>query len=81
MSTGRRSDRLAEELYQESPFLTGVIDVMEMALAKVDFVVAENYASLAPASRCGAHLGADPRGVRADRGSGATHHRPAEAAR
>ncbi|MEX1295366.1 MAG: phosphoenolpyruvate carboxylase [Candidatus Limnocylindrales bacterium] len=35
-------------LYRESPFLTGVIDVMEMALAKVDLSVAQRYASLAP---------------------------------
>jgi phosphoenolpyruvate carboxylase len=35
-------------LYRESPFLTGVIDVMEMALAKVDIVVAQRYAGLAP---------------------------------
>jgi phosphoenolpyruvate carboxylase len=34
-------------LYRESAFLTGVIDVMEMALAKVDLSVAQRYASLA----------------------------------
>ena len=37
-----------QDLYRESPFLTGVIDVMEMALAKVDLSVAQRYASLAP---------------------------------
>ena len=37
-----------QELYRESPFMTGVIDVMEMALAKVDLSVAQRYASLAP---------------------------------
>jgi phosphoenolpyruvate carboxylase len=35
-------------LYRESPFLAGVIDVMEMALAKVDIAVAQRYARLAP---------------------------------
>ncbi len=38
-----------QDLYRESPFLTGVIDVMEMALAKVDLSVARRYADLAPA--------------------------------
>ena len=37
-----------QDLYRESPFLTGVIDVMEMALAKVDLSVAQRYAGLAP---------------------------------
>ena len=37
-----------QALYRESPFFAGVIDVMEMALAKVDLVVAQRYASLAP---------------------------------
>jgi phosphoenolpyruvate carboxylase len=37
-----------QDLYRESPFLTGVIDVMEMALAKVDLSVARDYAELAP---------------------------------
>ncbi len=35
-------------LYRETPFFSGVIDVMEMALAKVDMAVAQRYASLAP---------------------------------
>jgi len=42
------TERVAE-LYRRSPFLTGVIDVMEMALAKVDIAVATRYAGLAPA--------------------------------
>jgi phosphoenolpyruvate carboxylase len=37
-----------QDLYRESPFFTGVIDVMEMALAKVDLSVARRYADLAP---------------------------------
>jgi len=37
-----------QDLYRESPFFTGVIDVMEMALAKVDLSVAQRYAGLAP---------------------------------
>ena len=37
-----------QSLYRESPFLAGVIDVMEMALAKVDLSVAQRYAGLAP---------------------------------
>ncbi len=37
-----------QDLYRESPFLAGVIDVMEMALAKVDLSVAQRYAGLAP---------------------------------
>lgn len=37
-----------QDLYRHSPFLTGVIDVMEMALAKVDMAVAQRYAGLAP---------------------------------
>ena len=36
-----------QALYRETPFFTGVIDVMEMALAKVDMAVAGLYASLA----------------------------------
>jgi phosphoenolpyruvate carboxylase len=36
-----------QELYRRSPFMTGVIDVMEMALAKVDIAVATRYAGLA----------------------------------
>jgi phosphoenolpyruvate carboxylase len=36
------------ELYGSSPFFAGVIDVMEMALAKVDLPVARRYALLAP---------------------------------
>jgi phosphoenolpyruvate carboxylase len=35
------------ELYARSPFMAGVIDVMEMALAKVDIAVATRYAGLA----------------------------------
>ena len=34
-------------LYREMPFFSGVIDVMEVALAKVDMAVAMRYASLA----------------------------------
>jgi phosphoenolpyruvate carboxylase len=45
---GAGSTESLQDLYRESPFLNGVIDVMEMALAKVDLAVAENYASLAP---------------------------------
>jgi phosphoenolpyruvate carboxylase len=45
---GAGSTESLQDLYRESPFLTGVIDVMEMALAKVDLAVAENYAGLAP---------------------------------
>jgi phosphoenolpyruvate carboxylase len=37
-----------QDLYRGSPFLAGVIDVMEMALAKVDLSVAQRYSSLAP---------------------------------
>ena len=37
-----------QALYRESPFLAGVIDVMEMALAKVDIAVAQRFAGLAP---------------------------------
>jgi phosphoenolpyruvate carboxylase len=36
-----------QELYRRSPFMAGVIDVMEMALAKVDIAVATRYAGLA----------------------------------
>jgi phosphoenolpyruvate carboxylase len=36
-----------QELYRSSSFMTGVIEVMEMALAKVDIAVATRYASLA----------------------------------
>ena len=35
-------------LYRESPFLTGAIDVVEMALAKADMQISLRYASLAP---------------------------------
>ncbi|CAN5638371.1 phosphoenolpyruvate carboxylase [soil metagenome] len=35
-------------LYRDSPFLAGVIDTVEMALAKADLQVAVRYASLAP---------------------------------
>jgi phosphoenolpyruvate carboxylase len=41
------TERLAD-LYRRSPFLAGVIDVMEMALAKVDMAIAQRYAGLAP---------------------------------
>jgi phosphoenolpyruvate carboxylase len=37
-----------QALYRGSAFLTGIIDVMEMALAKVDLAVAQRYASLSP---------------------------------
>lgn len=37
-----------QALYRESAFLTGVVDVMEMALAKVDLAVAQRFARLAP---------------------------------
>ena len=36
-----------QALYRDMPFFTGVIDVVEMALAKVDMAVAGLYASLA----------------------------------
>ena len=36
-----------QALYREMPFFSGVIDVMEVALAKVDMAVAMRYASLA----------------------------------
>jgi phosphoenolpyruvate carboxylase len=36
-----------QELYRSSAFVAGVIDVMEMALAKVDIAVATRYAGLA----------------------------------
>ena len=45
---GAGSTESLQDLYRESPFFNGVIDVMEMALAKVDLVVAQRYASLAP---------------------------------
>jgi phosphoenolpyruvate carboxylase len=45
---GTGATETLQGLYRESPFLTGVIDVMEMALAKVDLSVAQRYASLAP---------------------------------
>ena len=45
---GEGSTKDLQDLYHESPFLTGVIDVMEMALAKVDMAVAQRYAGLAP---------------------------------
>jgi phosphoenolpyruvate carboxylase len=41
------TERLSR-LYHDSPFLAGVIDVVEMALAKADLQVAVRYASLAP---------------------------------
>jgi phosphoenolpyruvate carboxylase len=44
---GAASTRKLQDLYRDSPFLAGVIDVMEMALAKVDITVAMRYASLA----------------------------------
>jgi phosphoenolpyruvate carboxylase len=37
-----------QAMYHESPFLAGVVDVVEMALAKADMQVAMRYASLAP---------------------------------
>jgi phosphoenolpyruvate carboxylase len=37
-----------QDLYRETPFLAGVIDVSDVALAKVDMAVAMRYASLAP---------------------------------
>jgi phosphoenolpyruvate carboxylase len=36
-----------QRLYRETPFFSGVIDVVEMALAKVDLSVAQRYAGLA----------------------------------
>lgn len=45
---GSGASESLQDLYRESPFFTGVIDVMEMALAKVDLAVAQHYASLAP---------------------------------
>ena len=44
---GPRATGKLQALYRETPFFTGVIDVMEMALAKVDMAVAGLYASLA----------------------------------
>ncbi|MFV2065061.1 MAG: phosphoenolpyruvate carboxylase, partial [Chloroflexota bacterium] len=44
---GSGSTERLQDLYRESPFLAGVLDVMEMALAKVDIAVAKRYASLA----------------------------------
>jgi phosphoenolpyruvate carboxylase len=45
---GAEGTRELQALYRESPFLAGVIDVVEMALAKADMQVALRYASLAP---------------------------------
>jgi phosphoenolpyruvate carboxylase len=45
---GAGASESLQDLYRESPFFTGVIDVMEMALAKVDLAVAQRYAGLAP---------------------------------
>ena len=45
---GAGATEALQDLYRESPFFTGVIDVMEMALAKVDLSVARRYADLAP---------------------------------
>lgn len=45
---GEEGSRHLVDLYRESPFLAGVIDVVEMALAKADMQVAMRYASLAP---------------------------------
>ena len=47
-SHGPGATESLQALYRESAFLMGVIDVMEMALAKVDLAVAQRYASLAP---------------------------------
>jgi phosphoenolpyruvate carboxylase len=44
---GEEGTRQLRELYHASPFLAGVIDVVEMALAKADMPVALRYASLA----------------------------------
>ncbi len=46
---GRGATGQLQALYRETPFFTGVIDVVEMALAKVDLAVAGLYASLAAA--------------------------------
>lgn len=45
---GEDGARRLVDLYRESPFFAGVIDVVEMALAKADMQVAMRYASLAP---------------------------------
>ncbi len=45
---GAEATEQLAELYRDSPFLGGAIDVIEMALAKVDLAVAEHYAGLAP---------------------------------
>jgi phosphoenolpyruvate carboxylase len=45
---GAGATEALHELYRSSPFFAGVIDVMEMALAKVDLPVARRYAELAP---------------------------------
>jgi phosphoenolpyruvate carboxylase len=44
---GEEGARALRDLYHASPFLAGVIDVVEMALAKADMPVAMRYASLA----------------------------------
>jgi phosphoenolpyruvate carboxylase len=44
---GPRATKQLQALYREAPFFTGVVDVGEMALAKVDLAVAGLYASLA----------------------------------
>ena len=62
-----------QELYRRSSFMAGVIDVMEMALAKVDLAVATRYAGLAERSGRRAHLGRNPHRVRAH-GVGAPAH-------
>ncbi len=44
---GVRATERLRALYARTPFFAGVIDVMEMALAKVDVAVATRYANLA----------------------------------
>jgi phosphoenolpyruvate carboxylase len=46
---GGGASETLQQLYGESSFFAGVIDTMEMALAKVDLSVARRYADLAPA--------------------------------
>jgi phosphoenolpyruvate carboxylase len=44
---GQAATEQLQRLYRETPFFSGVVDVVEMALAKVDMSVAERYAGLA----------------------------------
>jgi phosphoenolpyruvate carboxylase len=46
-ANGTGATESLRQLYRRSPFMAGVIDTMEMALAKVDIAVATRYAGLA----------------------------------